>query len=165
MSDKNQFSTFIYNRLQECRINRRAYEIWLSHLNPWNVVTIVSPAVLSVIAGSTILTEPTFLGEDKGRLLAGIFALLSAVLTTIHKVIGCDVHQSECLGVIQAYSSLEVGYERPLDLHDDELKEELLKLDARYEQIKSGVSAKPPDWCLRKASRELSTPNGNPRDV
>jgi hypothetical protein len=117
MSDKNQFSTFIYNRLQECRINRRAYEIWLSHLNPWNVVTVVSPAVLSVIAGSTILTEPTFLGEDKGRLLAGIFALLSAVLTTIHKVIGCDVHQSECLRVIQAYSSLEVGYERPLDLH------------------------------------------------
>jgi hypothetical protein len=39
MSDKDQFSTFIYNRLQECRTNRRAYEIWLSRLNPWNIET------------------------------------------------------------------------------------------------------------------------------
>ena len=154
MNEQDQ--AFIYERLQECRENRRSYKIWLEHLKPWNALTMVSPAVLSVIAGSTILAEPTFLGPDKGRVIAGVFALVSAVLTTIHKVLNCDPHQAECHRIMRAYSSLEAGY-KGLKIHDNKLKEELLKLNTRFEQIKDGAAAEPPEWCLTRARKEPST--------
>ncbi|MBE9076811.1 hypothetical protein IQ241_05790 [Romeria aff. gracilis LEGE 07310] len=157
MNGLDNISDFIAERLHICRTKRRSYEIWLSILQPLNIVTIAAPAVLSVIAGSTILTEPAFFGPDGGRLVAGLCAFVSAVLTTIHKALNCDNHQSECRRLVQTYSALEASYERlTLISEEKQLKEEVLKLDIRLEQIKEGAGAQPPDWCRRRAQRELS---------
>jgi hypothetical protein len=159
MNEKDEISSFIDERLHTCRIKRRSYEIWLAILDPINLLTVAAPAVLSVIAGSTILTEPVFLGPDRGRLIAGVCALASAVLTTIHKTLNCDAHQSECRRIMQAYSVLEASYERLQRglIPTGETKEGLLlKLDARLEQIKEGAGSRPPEKYLRKAQRELS---------
>lgn len=163
MNEPDNISAFLNERLRTCRENRRSYEIWLSHLAPRNLLTIVAPAVLSVIAGSTILAEPAFLGSDRGRTLAGVCALASAVLTAIHKALNCDAHQAECRRIKQAYSSLEVSYERLSFIPNEKLTEELIKLDSRFEQIRTGAGANPPDWCLTRAKRELST-NKTSRD-
>jgi hypothetical protein len=145
--------------LQICCEERQSYHIWLKHLEPYNPVTIVAPAVLSVFAGSTILTEPIFLGSDKGRLVAGVCALTSAVLTTIHKVLNCDNYQAECRRIKKAYSTLETSYKNlRIQLDDDKLTEESLKklseefltLNARLYQIKEGAGAEPPDYCRKR---------------
>ncbi|MBB5917508.1 hypothetical protein BJY24_006420 [Nocardia transvalensis] len=91
-------------RERECRVQARAYAIWLSALRPANIVLVVGAAVLSAVAGAAVLA-------DLAGPLPGYLALVSAVFTVIHNRLDCDVHQAECRRLRAAYEAQ--AYPRP----------------------------------------------------
>jgi hypothetical protein len=75
----------------ECKVQSCAYSITLSSLVPANFVLVVGAALLSLVAGASILTKNELISE----LQAGIMALVSGGFTIIHSKLGCDQYQAE----------------------------------------------------------------------
>jgi len=75
-----------------CRIRSRAYSLWLTRLTPVNIILVVGGAILSLIAGSSLLINQEFISNTE----AGIMALISAGFGIVHKTLNCDHHQAEC---------------------------------------------------------------------
>jgi hypothetical protein len=153
MTDKDEILKFADERTAECRIERRAFEIWLATLTPGNWLTILTPALLSVFAGAAILGRPELLG-NQADLYAGIAALLAGLLSTAHKALNCDTHQAECNRLARAYRSLETGYENLRISGDADLMMKVERLNSRLEQLRDSAGARAPDKCVAKARSE-----------
>lgn len=79
-------------RRDENLVLARAYQNTLSLLVPANFILVVGAAILSLVAGATILIESSFLTNVQ----SGIFALVSGAFTIIHSKPGCEQYQAEC---------------------------------------------------------------------
>jgi hypothetical protein len=67
------------NRVK-CEVDAKAYSLWLSQLVPANLVLVVGAAVLSLLAGASILVDQQIISNSQ----AGIMAVLSSIFTVIH---------------------------------------------------------------------------------
>ncbi|MGW2663749.1 hypothetical protein ACWCW7_22550 [Nocardia tengchongensis] len=145
MSD---FHAIAASREQECRIQARAYSIWLSVLRPANIVLVVGAAVLSAVAGAAVLAS-------KGGSLPGYLALVSAVFTVIHTRLDCDVHQAECRHLRSAYDAQADRYRSLCDADEPvELKNGVRELDASLADMRAAAKAIPPNWVFERAARQ-----------
>ena len=147
---ENDMLEFSKARIAECEHERRAYGIWLARLSMTNWITIVLPAGLSLIAGATILGD---LLEPHSKLIAGIAALVSGLLTAIHKGRNCDAHQAECRRLAQAYFGLKTRYESIEATNPGEVRALLKEIDERLAQLREGAQATVPDGCREKAQQ------------
>ncbi|MBH0777307.1 hypothetical protein [Nocardia bovistercoris] len=139
-------------RERECRIQARAYSIWLSALQPANIVLKVGAAVLSAVAGAAVLA-------GKAGNVPGCLALASAVFTVIHTRLDCDVHQAECRRLRSAYDAQAYRYRSLRDLGEPaELHGGVSELDTSLASIRAEAKANAPNWAVDRATRrELAT--------
>ena len=156
-TSSEQILEFATKRSIECMIERRALEIWLVTLKPANWITILMPALLSVLAGGTILSEPTLLGPNV-KLFAGVCALAASLLTTVHKALDCDAHQAECDRLRRAFGALETEYDNIRVCQPEDLAAKIERANQRMEQLRESAAARPPDRYRRKAKREANSP-------
>ena len=142
----------INDRIKECKLKVRAFEIWLGALLPANVVLVGGAALLSLIAGAEILVKTNLISVNT----AGILALTSSGFTLIHNRFRCDPHQAECKRLKNELSSIRTKYESlRIESDDAVLREKLTELDAGLAQLRAGAAASPMNWCTRKAESEL----------
>ena len=139
-------------RARECHVTACAYRVWLSSLRPFNLVLVVGAAVLSTVAGATILAA------REHATLAASLALTSAVLTVVHTKLDCDAHQAECRRLQSAYDALACRY-RCLDVADEpeDIKSRLRQLDSSQATLRSETKAVPPNWAIGRAEKQFAT--------
>ena len=136
-------------REKECRIEAEAFIIRLEFLSKTNWVTIVVPALLATFAGAAIFADTEW------KELTGTAALLSALLTAIHKGRNCDAHQAECRRLSQAYSGLATRYRTIRDLDMPAAKEKMLELEAALAIVKETATAEVKENNRAKAIERL----------
>ena len=132
----------------KCLIQARAYSLWLNNLRPANLILVVGGALLSLVAGASLLIEQGALTKE----VAGILALISAGFTIIHNKLNCDQHQAECKKLKSTYFGLSEDYAN-LQAEDDfnTLKEKLDNLNTERTHIIKQSDTQPSQSSLDKA--------------
>lgn len=132
----------------QCLIQARAYSLWLSSLKPANLILVVGGALLSLVAGASLLIEQGVLTKE----VAGVLALISASFTIIHSKLNCDEHQAECKKLKSVYQGLSEEYAN-LQTEGDVsiLKKKLDALNSERTLIIKNSNAEPSQNSLDKA--------------
>ncbi|MCX5042842.1 hypothetical protein OG921_06630 [Aldersonia sp. NBC_00410] len=144
---------FVKARIDECEREGRAYGFWLARLKRTNLITVLLPVTLSMIAGAAILGD--LLGTSTTT-VAGIAALLGGLLTAVHKGLKCEAHQAECLRLQSAYCGFKTRYEALLVASRDARIDRLAEVDQQLAQLRESVQATVPDWCrARSRNRDI----------
>ena len=154
--ERGQILELFSQRERQCRVERRAYEIWLGRLTPLKWVTTGGGTLLSILAGATVLGQPKFFGSA-WPVYGGALALTSSVLTGLHTALRCDSHQTECHRLINLYSSLEAAFQAARVLPAPQLEAPLKELEGKFEEARMKAAAHAPAWCRRRAQREDSS--------
>jgi hypothetical protein len=158
MSDTDEQTRLLQlfvQRERQCRIEHRAYDIWLSRLTPLKWLTIGGGTILSALAGATVLGKPEFLGAQ-WPIFGGVCALASSILTGLHTALKCESHQTECHRLIQLFSSLEASFQAAQALPTSQLQEKFKELEPKFEEARMKATASPPAWCRKRAEREIT---------
>ena len=147
----------IGERIRLCKVQRRAYEIWLKTLTPANFMLVGVGGVFALVAGLAIITEAQLVSAKA----AGWLAVAGAVLTGLHAKLKCEPHQAECKKLANQFAELQTEYES-LELVRDELakNEQLIALEHKLAAIRAGRQALPSNRAIAIAEREIEgTPN------
>ena len=110
---------------QESVVMSRAYATTLFALTPLNFILVVGAALLSLVAGASLLIQNKVLTSEH----AGLLALLSSAFTIVHTKLGCEHYQGEC-------KRLE-GFHRGLAARYASLRTDVDDVDA----FRAGLSA------------------------
>jgi len=135
-----------------CRREALAYNAWLRKLTPWRWFCVSGGIVFSAAAGVSIVWQAL----PYGRVISALLAFTASALTGLHVALKCEVHQTECRRVIQAFRSLEIQMNAcnalPSPARDE--RQQVL-VEALAELIKT-TTASPSDKCYELADRSLA---------
>jgi|GEM_PF-3621077 hypothetical protein len=135
---------------RECKVQSSAFSISLGVLAPANFIFVVGAALLSLVAGASILIENQIIFN----LQAGIMAIVSGGFTIIHSKLGCDQYQAECKKLVSYYKGIAEDYSNLSLIGDaDELKKELDALNKELSKTIKNSSIFPFDWAIDLANK------------
>jgi hypothetical protein len=125
-----------------------AYGTTLSALAPANFFLVVGAALLSLVAGASILVDFQFLT----KLQSGVLALASGALTIVHSKLGCEPFQAECRKLRSFYRGKAEDYRNLAVVTDiDDFRKRLLALNDQLAVAARNASALPFDWAKARA--------------
>jgi hypothetical protein len=134
----------------ECKIMAQAYSSTLSALTPANLVLVVGAALLSLVAGATILIENNLLTKVQ----SGVLALISGGFTIVHSRLGCEQYQAECKKLLCFYRGIAEEYTNLGIINDVKvIQRRLLALNDQLSATTKHTSAMPFDWAMAKARK------------
>src|SRR5262249_35762216 len=137
---------------RESRVMSQAYSTTLSTLTPANFVLVVGAALLSLVAGATILIQNDVLTKTN----SGILALMSGALTIIHSKLGCEQYQAECKKLLSFYRGIAEDYANLELINDvDEFRKRFFALNDQFAATIKTSSAFPFDWTVIKAKKSV----------
>lgn len=152
MEEIEELRSIAHEKRIECEIDARAYAIWLSQLEPANIVLVVGAALLSLIAGASLLVEQGIISQKT----AGVLALASSGFTIIHNKLNCDQHQAECRRLKSLYQGLSEDYANlAVEAESEELRAKLQALNTERTQVIKGSGAYPSLKSIEKAKNSL----------
>jgi hypothetical protein len=135
------------SRESECAERAEFFESRLRVFSKTNLITVLVPSLLGVLAGST-------LSPNINPLWLGLGALVVALLTAVHKALDCDAHQAECRRLVQANRSFEVRYRTLYQIKCENIIEELRVLDGELAELRaSQISTVEPQWFKRDSKK------------
>ena len=107
---------------------------------PVNLLLVVGAALLSLVAGASILNKNGLLTDEQ----RGILALISGALTIIHSKMGCDQYQVECRKLLGFHRGIAAEYEN-ISMVDnaDDLKCQLMALNEQVSATLKSTTALP----------------------
>lgn len=137
----------------ECAIDAKAYSICLSQLAPANIVLVVGGALLSLIAGASLLVEQGLISKQT----AGVLALVSSGFTIIHNKLNCAQYQAECRRLNSLYEGLSEDYSN-LQIESDveKLYSKLEALNKERAQVKKSAGASPSPKSIEQANESFN---------
>lgn len=141
-----------FGRAVEMAIQAEAYQRRLRYLRGWNWVTVVLPAVLSAIAGATILAK---IALPYWAVASGLLALLGSILSLIHKLQNCDEAQAEMALMRRDYGRLTMAFRSLADTVPDDIAERIRKLDGEIAELRSKADYTLPDRAVTAAARAV----------
>jgi len=138
---------------RESRMLFQAYATTLSALVPANFLLVVGAALLSLVAGATILIENCLMTKTQ----SGLMALISGALTIIHSKLGCEQYQAECKKLLSFYRGIAEDY-RNLQFvaNTDEFRKRFFVLNDQLSAAAKNSSALPFDWAAEKAKNRAA---------
>ena len=127
-------------RRNENLLLSEAYSKTLSLLMPANLFLVVGAALLSLVAGASVLSENGFLTNPQ----SGILALISGALTIIHSKMGCDQYQAECRKLMSFHRGMAADYENIAMVEGiDEFRKQLTALNDQVSATLKSTTALP----------------------
>ncbi len=152
MSTLDSMRLFAQRKRRENLILALAYAKTLTLLSPANLLLVVGAALLSLVAGATILVDSQIIDAR----LSGILALISGGLTIVHSKLGCEQYQADCRKMLGLHRAIAEDYENLQVIDDPAVFGE--RLDAlnnvMSSSLKSG-STLPFSRQFMKAQREI----------
>lgn len=150
MEDIDQLKQAAEGKRRACRVMSQAYSTTLSRLTPANFVLVVGAALLSLVAGATILIENNVLT----KIQSGVLALMSGALTIIHSKLGCEAYQAECKKLVSFYRGIAEDYANLEVVNDvEEFRKRFSALNDQLSAAIKSSSALPFDWTIAKAKK------------
>ena len=147
MESLEQLKLASETKRQESIEMARGYAKTLSTLIPANFVLVVGAALLSLIAGATILIDNNLLTPPQ----SGMLALVSGALTIIHSKLGCEQYQAECKKLLSFHRGMAQDYANLCILTDDEeFRKRLSTLNDQLSAMVKSSTAWPFSWTLPK---------------
>ena len=135
---------------RECNVMSQAYSATLSALAPANFVLVVGAALLSLVAGASILIENNLLTKVQ----SGVLALVSGAFTIVHSKLGCEQYQAECKKLQSLYRGAAEDYGNLTFVADpDEFRKRFLALNDQLAAAAKNTSALPFGWAKAKAEK------------
>jgi hypothetical protein len=113
---------------------------------------VVGAALLSLVAGATILIENNVLTKTQ----SGLLALMSGALTIIHSKLRCEPYQVECKKLSGVYRGIAEDYAN-LQLVDDvdEFRKRFSALNDQLSAVVKGSSDLPFEWTITNAKKRV----------
>lgn len=134
----------------ECAIDAKAYSICLANLVPANIILVVGGALLSLVAGASLLTEQGIINKQT----AGVLALVSSGFAIIHTKLNCDEYQAECKRLKRLYEGLSEDYANlEMESTIEDFRLELKALNNERTQLKKGAGADPSPKSMDRATQ------------
>ena len=150
--EDSEIRSFLDLRERQCRIERRALEMWLEVLSPLRWATVIGGVIFSAL-GSAALFGAT------ATVVGGVCSLIAAILTGIHTGLRCDAHHAECHRLVHLYASLEAGYQAARVVSGPELEKQHRKLEERFQEAKAKATTSPSDRYRKEAEKEDANQN------
>lgn len=118
----------------------QGYGASLTVLWPANFILVVGAALLSLVAGATILIENNLLTPKQ----SGVLALISGALTIIHSRLGCEQYQAECRKLVSFHRGMAQDYENlGIVADEDEFRKRLSGLNDQLSAMVKSTTARP----------------------
>lgn len=137
---------------RECRVIAQAYSVTLSALAPANFILVVGAALLSLVAGATILIDNGLLTKTQ----SGVLALVSGAFTIIHSKLGCEQYQGECKKLLSFHRGIAEDYTNLQFVTDtNEFQKRFSALNDQLSTTARNTSAFPFDWAILKAKKRV----------
>lgn len=155
LTNRDQLLLVFEKRERQCRMESRAYQLWLDRITPLKWISVGGGTVLSALAGATVLAQPVLFGSY-WSVIGGVLALVSSILTGLHTALKCDAHQAECHRLIQLFASMEAAAQSAPALSAAELPVAWKELESRFQEAIAKATASPPAWCRRKVESEMA---------
>jgi hypothetical protein len=129
-----------------------AYTNTLVWLIPANFILVVGAALLSLVAGATILIANNWLTPVQ----SGLLALVSGAFTIVHSKLGCEQYQGECRKLSAFHRGMAADYGN-LQIADDveELKKRMVALNEQHSAALKSATASPFASAVSKAKRTV----------
>lgn len=152
MTTIEQLTAEAKRKRDENLILSRAYQKTLSWLMPANFLLVVGAAILSLIAGATILIEHSFLTKVQ----SGILALISGAFTIVHSKLGCEQYQGECKKLLSFHRGIASDYENLLSISDvEDLRKRMTALNDQVSSVLKSTTAMPFDSAFNSAKKQI----------
>lgn len=145
---------FSIKREVDCRVLKRALEMWLSRLTPMRWFTVSGTTILSAVSAATVFNGHDVFGVPF-RMVAGVCALGATILSGLHTALKCDAYQAECSRMINVLEGLEAGFQAIELLDPDDHLAAVRDLERKYEGALAGTTASPPHRFRIRAMREV----------
>jgi len=147
MNSMEQLKQASETKQRDSLVMSRAYATTLSALTPLNFVLVIGAALLSLVAGASILTENKVLTNVQ----SGILALVSSALTIIHSKLGCEQYQAECRKLVSFHRGIAEDYENLRIVDDvDKLRDRLSALNDQLSAMIKSSASLPFDWTVKR---------------
>ena len=132
---------------RESIVMARAYATTLSALTPANFVLVVGAAMLSLVAGASILIENNVLTNVQ----SGILALVSSALTIIHSKLGCEQYQAECRKLVSFHRGIAEDYANLRIVDDvDKFRDRFSALNDQLSAMIKSSTSLPFNWTTER---------------
>jgi hypothetical protein len=152
MEGIDQLKQAAERKRRESKVMSKAYSTTLSTLVPANFILVVGAALLSLVAGATILLENNVITKTQ----SGLLALMSGALTIIHSKLGCEQYQAGCKKLLNFYRGIAEDYANLQVLDDvDEFRKRLFALNDQLAATVKGSSDLPFDWTITNAKKRV----------
>jgi hypothetical protein len=126
----------------------RAYQSTINRLMPANFLLVVGAAILSLLAGATILIENSFLTKVQ----SGVLALVSGAFTIVHSKLGCEQYQAECKKLMSFHRGIASDYANLLTADDlEDIKKRITALNDQVSAMLKSTTALPFEGAIEKA--------------
>ena len=117
-----------------------AYSKTLSLLMPANLFLVVGAALLSLVAGASVLSENGLLTNVQ----SGVLALISGAFTIIHSKMGCDQYQAECRKLLSFHRGISEDYKNISTIDNiDEFRKQFSALNDQVSATLKSATALP----------------------
>lgn len=126
-----------------------AYAKTLTALLPANLLLVVGAALLSLVAGATILVDQQIISAQT----SGVLALISGGLTLIHSKLGCEHYQAECRRLLAFHRGVAEDYRNLVAIQDPAtLAKRVHDLNNELAGALRSSPVMPFEWSMRKAN-------------
>ena len=137
------------SKRKECAILAHAYAATLAALAPANFILVVGAALLSLVAGATVLVDENGILT---HLQAGVLALVSGSLTIVHSKLGCEQYQGECKRLLSFYRGIAEDYSNlQFESNEGELRTKFFALNDLLSTTLKGATAVPYERHIARA--------------
>jgi hypothetical protein len=152
MEGIDQLKQAAERKRRESTVMSKAYATTLSTLVPANFVLVVGAALLSLVAGATILLENHVITKTQ----SGLLALMSGALTIIHSKLGCEQYQAGCKKLVSFYRGIAEDYANLQLLDDvDDFRNRLFALNDQLSAVVKSSPDLPFDWTITNAKKRV----------
>ena len=152
MTTIDQLMAEAIRRRDENLVLSQAYQKTLNWLMPANFLLVVGAAILSLVAGATILIENSFLT----RVQSGILALVSGAFTIVHSKLGCEQYQSECKKLMSFHRGIASDYDNLLTAGEvEDFRKRIMALNDQVSAVLKSSTALPFESAVEKARKHI----------
>jgi len=153
MTEIEELKKDVMSRRNENLALSMAYTKTLNWLMPANFVLVIGAALLSLVAGASILTRSKLLTE----MAAGVLALVSSAFTIIHSKMGCEQYQAECKKLRSFHRGMAADLSNLLSIDDvHELRKKLSALNDQVSVTMKSTTAYPFEHTLEAARKHVA---------
>ena len=150
MTGLDQLKADASSRREENAALSIAYSKTLAWLMPANFLLVIGAALLSLVAGATILIETNLLS----KISSGVLALVSSAFTIIHSKLGCEQYQAVCKKLRSFHRGMASDYSNLLSIDEvDEFKRRLTALNDQVSATMKSTTALPFESALVAAKK------------